>query len=312
MKIKSIDIVPKTAFKSGWDTQRIWDWFQSVRLSHLLTAMADVLAGYLIIAGSDFRLSLIAPLLLSAGCLTAAGSILNELQAMQDGRQEPGPLPFRQGVLLCLALFGSGLGAASMAGGVALLGAVVVTGHMAAYYLFFKSGTILGPAAMGLFRAEFLFLGMAPVVSGANMVMLLPLLTFGYVFLLAFLEQQEAREEPSFSGRWITVGAAVLYLALFGLVAVHFLKFDALPFLLLLLLFTGPALFRCFLRPRSLPSRSTANVLLFGIPLLSAVYVAGVQGWLFGIPVALFILPGFWLFWKRRGDKQTSIPDGEG
>lgn len=280
---------------SRWPAQA---WLELVRLPNLFTAMADVLAGYLIAAGSGFRLSLVGPLLLSTSCLYAAGCVLNDVvDRDKDGHERPSrPIPSgRIGVgqagLLCVALFGFGLAAALWSGWPALLVGLALGGLIIAYNLFYKEQEILGPAAMGACRAVNLILGMSLLFPALGWELFLPLLSFCYVFLLTRISRYEAGGDPGRLFRATPLGIVLLYLALLALAAQGLLKLDALYFLFLLGLLTGPALFRALIRPRPPQLKAAVKMLILGIPILDAFYVAGIQGWPYSISVLLLLLP---------------------
>ncbi len=65
---------------------------QLIRLPNLFTAMADVLAGYLIVTGAAVRWDILLPLLLATACLYAAGCVLNDFHDREIDRRER---PFR-------------------------------------------------------------------------------------------------------------------------------------------------------------------------------------------------------------------------
>ena len=57
--------------------------FQLMRLANVFTAIADVLAGYLIVAGADMRFSVLLSLIFSSAAIYAGGCVLNDICDLQ-------------------------------------------------------------------------------------------------------------------------------------------------------------------------------------------------------------------------------------
>lgn len=288
---------PRASFR-----KEIFARLQLIRLPNLFTAMADVLAGYLIVAGAGFRWSILFALLLTTSCLYAAGCVLNDLRDREiDLRERPfRPIPSgwvspREASILAPVLFALGLLAACTGGRHSVLIATVLIGLIVLYNYRAKHRAVVGPATMGTCRSANLLLGMSPALSAAGAALLFPALSFIYVFLLTCLSRFEVGGAQGAGLYRIAAGWVALALVFVALFAQGILQSDALPYFILLILFTAPVLFRGIRRPDPSHVEQAVKALVLGIPILDAVYASGVHGWKFGIPIILLLLPARWI-----------------
>ncbi|MBZ0158088.1 MAG: UbiA-like protein EboC [Alphaproteobacteria bacterium] len=277
------------------------DYLRLMRAPNLFTAMADVLAGFFIVSGGRTGAGDLPWLLLATSALYAGGCVLNDICDRRiDARERPSrPLPSgrvssREATTLALLLFAAGLSAAYRAGAPAFAVSLLLLLLIVLYDTAAKSRSLAGPLTMGACRAANLLLGMSTVLPLAPEYLLFPLVSFLYVFSLTRLSRFEVSGSPR-KGGTVLAGWGVVLLSLFLMGKSALLAEDSIPFLALFALFTGRGLLRGLLhRTPHMVGRAVGSMVL-GIPLIDAVYVSGIQGWAYGIPVALCIIPSLLL-----------------
>lgn len=165
---------------------------QLLRLPNLFTAIADPLAGWLIVChAASLELGLT---LATSACLYSAGMVLNDCaDYAADCRFRPErPLPRgsinrKTAWILGILLIPTGLTCAYFVGPVTLCLAGLITLAVLLYNFWLKS-TLFGPSVLGICRALNLLLGMYRLHSPA----LWPAFVLGsYVTVLSFIARQE-------------------------------------------------------------------------------------------------------------------------
>jgi len=205
-------------------------WARLLRLPNHFTAIADVLAGYLVVAGLTTLHARPAMLLAAAAgwAFYAAGMVLNDVfdVALDTVERPERPLPSGQIAVKTAAIVGQGLLAL---GGLGACGAALASGYpapalvgaglTAAIWIYDRhaKGTSAGPAVMGLCRGLNWLLGMA----AAGGPRLLPhwLIPLGIAVYVAGITLY-ARDEATTSRRGALARATALMtlgLALAGL-----------------------------------------------------------------------------------------------
>ncbi len=170
-----------------------------IRIPNVLTAAADVIAGYLYAAGDSHWPTLVS-LCLASMCLYAGGATLNDILDLQrDRRDRPErPLPagyisIRHASVLVIVTFAVATSVAVGVGG----RAVWITPALVVAILLYNSvlkTTFAAPVMMGACRALNLLLGMHSVETITTTAMLLPVAVMGaYVTALTFFARTEAR-----------------------------------------------------------------------------------------------------------------------
>jgi 4-hydroxybenzoate polyprenyltransferase len=277
---------------------KIKAYLELMRFPNTFTAMADVVAGYLIIGASEIHWPEFICLLLSTTGIYAGGCALNDFcDRKVDAKERPSrPIPSgrtspRETLALACILFGIGLLGASLAGLKSFVVAFIIVLFAFFYDGLTKELQIIGPLNMALCRAFNLLLGMSPALPFINLAMIFPLISLVYVFILTTLSKFEVGGRPARKG-WIILGGWVLVLiGISYLKVTRYLMFDGFIFLGVLALFTGPTLFAGLLKPEPHNVGRAVKFLVLGIPFLDAVYVSGMYGWPYGVPVALFAFP---------------------
>lgn len=293
-KESNLDNVNAPALVAG----KLIAYLQLVRLPNISTAVADVLAGYLVATGGRFFTSELAWLLVSSSCIYAAGCALNDLCDREvDAKERPfRPIPSGQvspagALLVSLALFGFGLVSAFQAGKTAPLVACFLVVAVAAYDLHSKNKAFAGPFNMALCRALNLVLGLSAAVDFTWLFGLLAFVSFLYVFSLTLVSRFETGGKPGWEASAAMGSYGLAAGILFILVVRGTLGAAGLFFLALLVLCTGPLLWRALLSPGPDNSGRAVKVMIICLPLLDAVYSSGLLGWAYGMPVVLLIIP---------------------
>jgi 4-hydroxybenzoate polyprenyltransferase len=277
-------------------------YLQLVRLPNIFTAMADVLAGYFIVSGTHLVWAELFGLMVGSAALYAGGCVLNDLCDWEvDTRERPfrplpsGRVPLWKAVLLLCFLFGTGLACIYGVGGWPFVVGAILAALIISYDAITKDRPVLGPLNMGACRSCNLILGMSSGPPLLSSVVLFPLLTLVYVCALTILSRFEVNDGLGRRGWIVSAGWAGVVLALLGLGLSRQMVLSGLFFLGLFALFTGPALFLALLKPTPGAVGRAVKYMVLGIPLLDAVYSSGVQGWPYGVVVALCILPAVFL-----------------
>jgi 4-hydroxybenzoate polyprenyltransferase len=144
---------------------------------------------------------------------------------------------------------------------------------------------------MGACRACNLILGMSPALQFDTTFMLLPLITLVYVTALTALSKFEVQGGLGRRGIPVLMGwSGVIFLVLW--LKIHAdLHSGMFVYLAFFVLFTGPALMRSMLNRQAKFIGLAVKSLVLAIPILDAVYCSGFQGFFYGIPVILCIVP---------------------
>ena len=192
--------------------RQILGWLRLVRVPNLATAVADVLAGFLVASGLrevDWLPPAAGWAIAASICLYAAGMVLNDVFDLEvDRRERPErPLPSGQ-VALASAAFGGhvllvvGAVAAAVVGVMASSSRPAVVGlalaaAVWAYDRGLKRSPFLGPAAMGLCRGLNWLLGMTAAGMAGGRLWLVPLGMGLYVAGVTLFARYEADDQST-------------------------------------------------------------------------------------------------------------------
>jgi 4-hydroxybenzoate polyprenyltransferase len=292
---------------------RLRDYAQLVRLPNVFTALADITLGALVTGALPQNWLPFVLLLLASACLYCGGMVWNDyFDVEQDLRERPfRPIPSgrvspRQALVLGLALLGSGVLCAVLAG---LLGLgktpVVLAGCLVVAILGYDAWlkrTWAGPVAMGSCRFLNVLLGLslAPVPDWSRGVVL-ALVVGLYIVGVTWFARTEALE----SRKAALIGAALVMLAgvALGLVVPVLLPGSAwqqntsvaFPYLLVGFGFlVGMPVCRAIAKP--VPGRVQPAVkrAVLGLVVLDSVLAtAAVSLW--GLALLLLLVPGLYL-----------------
>lgn len=274
-------------------------YLELMRPPNLVTAAADVLAGYAV-AGLPAIARL--PWLVGAGvCLYAGGVALNDVcDAAVDAVERPErPIPsgrigrgaaLRFAVMLLVAGCVLATAAAPVSGALALAIAAAAT----LYDAWAKHRPVLGPLTMGLCRALNLLLGAsaAPAILAERWpIAAIPIL------YIAGITAVSRGEVGGGDRRAASAALALLGLAGAGLVALWRVPgacgWAALPFLALLALRVGPPFVRAYRAPTAAACRAAVKAGVLALIVVDATVAATFAGPIYGGGVlALAILSG--------------------
>lgn len=260
---------------------------QLARPANLVTAAADVTAGYAI-AGAP-GLGALAPLAIASMLLYAGGVVLNDaFDAPRDARERPErPIPSGRvtrtaAFVFGALLLGAGIVISGLVSGTSLLVAVGVALAAFIYDARAKHHALLGPATMASARALNLLLG----VSSAPALLLnaapFALLPFAHVALLTLV----SRGETSVASSWIVNLALATVLALGPILVVTAPEpWTALPFAVAYAGVLLPTYWRLRARPDAASMRRAVRNGVLALIVLDAALAAGHAGWVYGLSV---------------------------
>jgi 4-hydroxybenzoate polyprenyltransferase len=270
----------------------IFTWLQLMRVPNIFTAVADVLAGYLIVSLPGVEWLNLLCLAFSSACIYAGGCVLNDYC---DRRIDAVERPFRpipsgrvspKGAFsLACILFGLGITTSFLAGWTPFFIALLLTGLCISYDSIAKNLPLWGPLNMGACRALNLILGMSLALSLSLYTVIFPLVSLVHIFSLTVLSRFEVYGKPG-SKRWgVLVGWGSVVLVLLALGLRNHLNAGSYLFLALYVLFTGPALLRAIRLPLPEKVGKAVRNLVLGTAILDCVYVSGAQSTVYALPV---------------------------
>lgn len=275
---------------------RFHAYLQLTRPANVITALADVLAGYALAAVA--APSGLAWLLLASASLYAGGVVLNDaFDAELDARERPErPIPsgqaerkkaFRFGAALLLlgiaAAFGAGLTAGYIALGIAITALL--------YNAAAKHSVIAGPYVIGVCRALNLLLGLsvatAELFAERAWIAVLPLIYVAAIGLLAQGEVQAIEQRQRWISFFLVVSAITALAALtlrlpFALPAFALVAGFALAVL--------PAFWRAAKDADPTQTRMTVKTALLGIVIFDAALATGHAGIVYGLAILSLLL----------------------
>jgi 4-hydroxybenzoate polyprenyltransferase len=269
-----------------------------MRFANTFTAMADVMAGYLIVSGANFQWSALIGLCIASAALYAGGCVLNDICDRElDAAERPfRPIPSKQvslaeAWLLLVILFALGLLAAMYVGFPTFVTALVLILLIIAYDAVSKDIVIFGALNMGACRSCNLILGMSLAFPLQGAYSILPLISLLYVSCLTALSKFEVHGGAKSRGLPVLAGWFGVIFFIVGLKFFAGLNPWMFVYLLIFIVYTGPTLLRGI---RDMQARSiglAVKTMVLAIPILDAAYCSGFQGFFFGIPVLLCIAP---------------------
>ncbi len=171
-------------------------YIELIRPANVVTALADVLAGYGIAGLSDH--AALPWLLVSTSCLYAGGVVLNDVFDRDLDRLERPERPIASGRVSVAAaawfgavLLAAGIVAAAMATLTAALVATAIAGFVLLYDAWGKRQGLFGPVNMGICRGLNLLLGVAAVPAALAPAWPLALLPLVYITAVTALSRGE-------------------------------------------------------------------------------------------------------------------------
>lgn len=286
---------PATPFgRAGRSSPPFWPYLQLVRPANLVTAAADILAGYAVAGRPDFRN--FSWLLVATVGLYSGGIIFNDFfDAKLDAVERPerpiprGAVSIERAALLGGSLLTVGVAAGFRAGPVSGLLAGAIALFALLYDACGKREPIIGTFGIGLCRGLNFLLGMSAAPASLSPNALLVLIPFFYITAITVLSKGEVR--GSHPGR----GAAAFLLLAFSL-GIFFLPAARpplgigafLPLWFFLLIRVVPPFWRAARKPDPAVVRIGVKAGILSLILLDAAVAAGHAGFFYGL--ALFSL----------------------
>ena len=273
-------------------------YFQLLRPANVVTALANILAGYAIVGRG--RPEVLPWLLAATSGLYAGGIVLNDYFDREvDAVERPerpipsGRVPASHAAVMGAGLLGFGVLAAFQAGWVSGVVAVVIAALVLTYDVVTKRSETLGPPTMGACRAVNLLLGMSAVPAAMAGHAWLALLPFVYIWAVTLQSRHEVYRTSSRPAAVALVGVMTVVVAATLLVVWSFLSVPAGsvgPILALLLVYTfGFRVLRPFWwawrsdHPQAVRNAVRAGVL--SLTLLDAILATLYAGTLYGLLV---------------------------
>lgn len=271
-------------------------YIELVRAQNLFTAMADPMAGLIVTGSSGIDVFKMPYLLAASALIYAGGSALNDYadrgrdainrpeRPIPSGRVNPGGALVLGAVLIML-----GAAASTGAGLFPFLTALGLSAAIVANNTGFKKGALYSALTMGLSRALNLGLGMSAGSYTDRTFLVLPFITFAFVFTITLLGRRLS------GGEWKAPGLGVLSGWVAACLAIQFLLFsgrfmgEGALFAALFHVVSALAVISAF-SGRALTD-STRQSLMLSIPLLDASFSSGMSGIMAGFPVAAMALP---------------------
>lgn len=293
-------------FLSRGTKEKIFAFLELIRLPNLFTAAADVLAGIFIVGGIHASWTVYLGLFLCTLSIYAGGCVLNDLCDLEkDARERPQrPLPAgkvtpAEAWLLLAGLFSLGLFGAFLAGWQPFVIAVILVILVVGYDAWTKNNDVWGPVSMGACRSFNLLLGLSLGLMSAGTALIFPVLHFVYIYSVTTLSRFEVSGNPRGKRRIVLGGWIMVVGVLLVMWFAEAISGNALWFLAIMVLLTGPPLLKALLK-QALPDDigRAVGMMIICLPVLDAVYTAGIRGWAFGLPVAL-LGPAAWLLGRR-------------
>ncbi len=281
------------------------DWAQLVRLPNLFTAMADPLAGALIVGVGWAAFPLVLVVMLAGAFLYAGGIVLNDWHDYRnDLRERPErPLPsgrigrFRA-LLAAILLLGGGFALTRLVSPFAMTMAGFLVASIVAYDVLLKEVPI-APAIMGTCRALNLLLGMTLVAPGEGnldwgMRIVLAAVMWLYVTGVTTFGRKEFDPKDK---TLLVVGGGMCGVAVFGLLGIGLLAnqtfavMQGIAWLVLLAGAVGNRMASAMLMTDPKHVQQAVKMGVLGIVALNAAMVGFRAGFWASLPVMLLLVP---------------------
>lgn len=292
-------------------------YLRLVRPANVITALADIIAGFIvanwlilhgsILTGADLpAMTALAWLLLSSLGLYAGGMVFNDVfDAELDRKERPerpiprGLISVWQGTGFGLVLFSIGIAAAYQVTTTSFYLALLICVLCFSYDGYTKHSAWLGPINMGLCRGANLLLGASVIPGGLDSIGILGLIPTLFIAAVTAVSQGEVAG----GNRTALSSAVILYLlTLVAVLGVIFYfnanLWSAVPFLGLFAWRVFMPLKAALHHPSPLQIRQAVKAGVMSLIILDAALSAGFSNWLVGILI-LLLLPLSGLLAKR-------------
>ncbi len=292
----------------------LFAFLQLTRPANVVTAIADIWAGFAIAGGWAYLLSNLergtgdfwqnlAWLSLSTIGLYAGGVAFNDVfDAELDAVERPerpipsGRVSVKSATFLSIFLLLLGILAAAQVNLIAAAIALIVACLAVLYDYWGKHQPFFGPINMGMCRAGNLILGMsvAPEVLGSSALLgILPLIYVAAITMISRGEVHGKNRKSLFAGAGMY---AFIILSILGLS--HFAGpnfWHTIPFLLVLALMIFPPLFKAIKTQNPKLIGKSVKAAVISLIILDASLAAAFAGWKIGVFVLLLLPISLWL-----------------
>ncbi|MDB9372741.1 UbiA-like protein EboC [Nodularia sphaerocarpa] len=285
---------------------RLWAYLQLMRPANIVTAWADILAGfaasqYIInnpTSGWQINLIPLAWLLLATTGLYGGGIVFNDVFDTElDTQERPErPIPSgraSQGVATLLGswLLSIGIVAASQISWLSTILALSIALAALCYNAFGKHHQIFGPINMGICRGGNLLLGVSVVPATVGEYWFLALIPIVYIAAITLLSRGEVHGAKVSTGVIALLLIIIVIIMLLGLgLLTNYQIFTALPFLIFFTMQVLLPFIKAVHEPTPEQIRFAVKAGILSLIILDTSIVAGFAGWTSGL-IALSLLP---------------------
>jgi 4-hydroxybenzoate polyprenyltransferase len=286
--------------QSSLNRQHLWAYLQLLRPANIITAWADILAGFAV-ATSTTNLINLQPLLwllLATTGLYGGGIVLNDVfDAKIDTQERPErPIPSGRASLRTAAILGSsllslGIVAASQVSWLSATLACAIALAAVIYDAFGKHHPVLGPINMGLCRGGNLLLGVSAMPALVKEHWFLALIGIIYIGAITVLSRGEVHGGKNSTG---VLALLLIYTVITGLFSLGLLNnyqvLVALPFIILFAALVSLPVIKAVYEPTPEKIRVAVRLGVLSIVVLDATLAAGFGSLFYGF-IVLSLLP---------------------
>ncbi|MBE9006103.1 UbiA-like protein EboC [Fortiea sp. LEGE XX443] len=281
------------------NSHRFWAYLQLLRPANIITAWADIMAGFA--ASGYFVEANVIPLLwllLATTGLYGGGIVFNDVfDAELDAEERPErPIPSGRASRTGASLLGSlllimGVVAAVQVSWVSGILAIAIATAALLYDAIGKHHPILGPINMGLCRGGNLLLGVSVVPAVLGNYWFLALIPIVYIAAITTLSRGEVHGAKLSTG---IIAVLLIMAVLVGLLGLGLLKdyqvITTLPFLILLAIQVLIPFIKAAYQPTSDKIRIAVKAGVLSLIILDTTVAAGFAGLAYGL-IVLSLLP---------------------
>lgn len=275
---------------------RLWAYLQLLRPANIITAWADIMAGFAA-TGEFVSISLLWLLLATTG-LYGGGIVFNDVfDAELDTQERPErPIPSGRASRTGATLLGSlflivGVVAAAQVSALSAALAVAIAIAALLYDAFGKHHPIFGPMNMGLCRGGNLLLGVSIVPAIVADYWFLALIPIVYIAAITSLSRGEVHGAKGINGIIAVLLIVAVIVGLLGLgLVTDYQVLTALPFLVLLAIRVLLPFINAARQPTSEKIRIAVKAGVLSLIILDTTLAAGFAGLSYGL-MLLILLP---------------------
>ena len=299
-----MESIAKDVEKGGLNNEKtwkvkLWAYLQLMRPANIVTAWADILAGFAASGAVTTSLNIdLLWLLLATTGLYGGGVVFNDVfDAELDKEERPErPIPSGRASLpeaswLGCLLLGVGILAAARVSVLSMAIAIGVGLSALLYDAVSKHHLISGPVNMGLCRGGNLLLGMSVVPTVLSQKWWLALLPIVYIAAITAISQGEVRGGKRSTGIFALFCLAIVFSSIISIgLLTNYSIWSALPFLVLLAVRVVPPFVAATQNPQPEIIQSAVKAGVLSLIVLNAMTAAGFAGWIYGLAI-LILLP---------------------